>query len=664
MKKRISYIVIILIMALAIFNINNHRVDATSTGFEYVKQLGSGINLGNIFETGLEDMLVDDNSIEVILDNVRSQGFSSIRLPVTWQGHWNEDSKEIDIEYLVKLKSLVSIAISKNVNVILTMYDDSWRWISNTKDTKGTLNLYESLWKQIANYFKEYNEKLCFEAVNAPFFENIALKDQLKLLDQYNKCFVKAVRSTGGRNKERYLLLPVLNGQVNEDNCKSMASTLKDLKDSRIIVSVQYYGLWNFSVNAAGTISFNQDARQHMLNFFQCIESYFTKNKFPVVCVEYGLYGYPAYENAINRGERLKYFYQFLSHLNKTKLSCFLWDTGVLFNRTANKWVDEDLAYIVHHYKNNDFSYGSSDTICLVEGQANRDITISLTLNQGKLLNPMFNKTELKLNADYTVTKNKLTIKKAFLDSLKPSKNGIFGTLEIVFTKGPSWKINLTKVGQPSLSKDGSKQETWNIPMKEQGDFVVALEAFTKDKKPVGPLDWTTYQEYGYSFLPDYSNHSLNLTKDFIASLPEKKEIILRLHFQSGQKLDYTIIKDNEEIREITYDLSSKPVSTTDSTTISDLQELVEEENQAVINKEHIQTQKVEPEEDFTSRWDNVGWRLLFISFSIMVVLGFAILYIYRTHRKDNIEDLLEETEDQVELKIHKILVDKTAKDA
>ncbi len=664
MKNKINYIITALMIALTILCLPKHNVEATSTGIDYVERLGSGINLGNTFETGLEDMVLDEKSTTAIVDNVRSQGFSSIRIPVTWQGHWEEDSNVIDKEYLAKIKRFVDAAISKKMNVILTMYDDSWKWINDTKNVDETMKVYRFLWKQIAEYFREYNDQLCFEAVNAPIFSDISIKEQLNVLSNYNKNFISVVRGAGGKNKERYLLLPLLNGQVNEDNCKSMVSALKDLKDSRIIVSAQYYGLWSFSVNAADSTTFNQSSRQHMQYFFECIDTYFNKNKIPVVCVEYGLYGYPAYNNAIIRGERLKYFYQFVNKAYKAKLSFFLWDTGVIYNRITNQWDDLDLAYILKNYKRNNYSYGSSDAIYIVEDKPIKDITLAFTLNSGKLGTPVYNKKSLRKNLDYTVTDNKITIKKSFLKSLQATANGVLGTIGIAFSSGPSWNISLIKVGKPSFKKDGTKEASWNIPMQDQGDAVISMEAFTKNKKPVGPLDWTTYQEYGYSFLPDYENHSLNLTEEFLAFLPEKKEIVLRFHFRSGQVLDYSIIKEKEGIREITFDLDKKSVNSAMPNKAPDIKHLVEEENQAVVLREAAKNQAMSLEKNSSNQWDDLGWKLMFISFAVMVVLGFAIFYIYQVQRNENLDNILEETEDLVEQKIYKILVDKTRKDA
>lgn len=676
MKSKINYIVALLVLALGVLFAQSITVRAASEGFDYVKKLGSGINLGNTFETGLEEVVLDNESMTAIVTNIKSQGFNSIRIPITWQGHWEEDTGIIDEEYLEKIKGLVEIAQSKDMYVVLTVYDDSWKWISDTTEPSATLKKYQELWKQIATFFKDYDEKVSFEGVNAPSFKDKSTKEQLSLLNKYNKEFVKTVRDTGGNNANRFLLIPVLNGQVNEENCNSMKSFYKKLKDNHVIVTVQYYGLWNFSVNAAGTTTFNQDARQHMLDFFKNVETHFTKKDIPVACGEYGLYGYPLYEDAINRGERLKYFYQFVSRAHKANLAYTLWDTGVLYKRGADQWSDEDLAYIIRYAKKQEYSYCGKDAIYLIKDKKSKDITFAVSEGISSIQYLRYNDKVMTKDKDYIISEKKITITETFLTSLKPSENGSVGLIEVVFQKGPTWKINVYQIQQPALKSYGSEGEEWEIPMEEGGDIVASMEAFTEDNKPVGPLDWTTYQEYGYCFIPDYKSHSITLTKDFIGSLPKDKKITLRFHFRSGLVVDYSIIKEDKGVREISYqwgeapvvkeepEVSQAPESQPPDRQETDLQSLVEEENQNAAMKQETEAFARENVKKDSARWNTAGWKLLFVSFSIMIVLGMAILYIYHAHRVEEKKRKLAETEDGLDKKIHKILVDKTKKDA
>ena len=95
-------------------------------------------------------------------------------------------------------------------------------------------------------------------------------------------------------------------------------------------------------------------------------------------------------------------------------------------------------------------------------------------------------------------------------------------------------------------------------------------------------------------------------------------------------------------------------------TVVPNIKHLVEEENQVVKQQEAAKKKAAQMGIDSSNQWGGIGWKLMFSCFTVMVILGFAILYIYQVHRNENLEDILEETEDLVEQKILKILVDKT----
>ncbi|WP_222429187.1 cellulase family glycosylhydrolase [Chitinophaga polysaccharea] len=61
-----------------------------------------------------------------------------------------------------------------------------------------------ALWAQIANYFKNYNERLLFASANEP-----AVSDAtgMSVLLSYHQTFINAVRATGGNNSSRSLII-------------------------------------------------------------------------------------------------------------------------------------------------------------------------------------------------------------------------------------------------------------------------------------------------------------------------------------------------------------------------------------------------------------------------------------------------------------------------
>ena len=64
------------------------------------------------------------------------------------------------------------------------------------------------LWKQIATYFKDYDEHLVFCSANEPDVES---NEQIAVLKSYHQTFFNTVRATGGYNASRCLVIQAPN---------------------------------------------------------------------------------------------------------------------------------------------------------------------------------------------------------------------------------------------------------------------------------------------------------------------------------------------------------------------------------------------------------------------------------------------------------------------
>jgi hypothetical protein len=56
-----------------------------------------------------------------------------------------------------------------------------------------------------------------------------------------------------------------------------------------------------------------------------------------------------------------------------------------------------------------------------------------------------------------------------------------------------------------------------------------------------GPASWTSYQQFGYAFAPDYDNSTLMLPAIFFSGT-NGGPINLTLHFWSGQIVKYQLV--------------------------------------------------------------------------------------------------------------------------
>lgn len=180
----------------------------------------------------------------------KDAGFNAIRVPVTWYPHmslkvdvgpdasgdykavwdreaWPDDAK-VDEVWMARVKEVVDYVLAQDMYCILNVHHDTGAsttaWLRASEEEYGKNHLrFENLWKQIAEEFKDYDGRLLFEGYNemldpysswcfasfaCPGNYNAAVAESAyKAINSYAQSFVDAVRSTGGNNKERNLIV-------------------------------------------------------------------------------------------------------------------------------------------------------------------------------------------------------------------------------------------------------------------------------------------------------------------------------------------------------------------------------------------------------------------------------------------------------------------------
>lgn len=221
--------------------------------------LGAGVNIGNSldcysghklsntldYETYWNNPVITQEFVNLIADS----GFKTVRIPVTWDQHLLEDGKTIDPLWMDRVKEVVGYAYNKGLYVIIDAHHD--KWITTKKDNyTQTEAMTVSIWRQIANTFKEYDEHVLFEGFNEPCFdEELGWTNRdnnsYEVLNKLNQVFVNTVRKTGGNNKNRWLLLATY-----YNSCEKEAlDAFVPVKDSKTLVSIHFYTPFKFTGN-------------------------------------------------------------------------------------------------------------------------------------------------------------------------------------------------------------------------------------------------------------------------------------------------------------------------------------------------------------------------------------------------------------------------------
>ena len=255
------------------------------TAAEIAADMGLGWNLGNTMEayeaSGCEKItfewipVIGDNkpsdyetcwgapvTTQEMIDGVKAAGFNTVRIPVFWGNMMKNDGTwTIAPEYIGRVKEIVDYCMNDDLYAVVNIHHFD-EFVIRRNDLEHSRDIFNRLWTQIAECFRDYPDTLVFEGFNEylggdRFDENGELKPQSKE-DAYlstntlNQTFVSAVRATGGNNAQRTL---VVSGYwTNIDNTTSKRFLMPDDTTSdRLMVSVHYVDNSMYWMNRIGS---------------------------------------------------------------------------------------------------------------------------------------------------------------------------------------------------------------------------------------------------------------------------------------------------------------------------------------------------------------------------------------------------------------------------
>ncbi len=231
------------------------------TAMQVAEQMAPGWNLGNTLEAGNNAYNYKNSGIgtetswqptktsQAVIDYVKSLGFRSIRIPCAWvMGHIsNASNYTIDPRWMGRVKEVVDYCINAGLYVILNDHWDGGWLENNIANNDASLKaknheVLKSIWTQIAETFKDYDEHLLFAGLNEPNADNQAATDNLLA---YEQTFIDAVRATGGNNARRILVVQGPNTDIDMTN-NYYKKLPNDIVENKLMMEVHYYTPWQF----------------------------------------------------------------------------------------------------------------------------------------------------------------------------------------------------------------------------------------------------------------------------------------------------------------------------------------------------------------------------------------------------------------------------------
>ena len=225
------------------------------TAKEIQANMGMGYNIGNSMEVPNNPTnWGNPYPTQALLDSVKAAGFNTVRIPCAWDSH--APGGVITETWLDSVKTVVDYALRAGLYTILNIHHEGeGGWFQTHIGTSVEADVNTKLknyWTQIANKFKDYNERLMFAGANEPgsnVGDQKMTQQHVNTLMQYYQTFIDAVRATGGNNETRTLIIQGPN--TNIDNSVKFATTNifpKDKVEGRLMFEVHYYDPYQYTL--------------------------------------------------------------------------------------------------------------------------------------------------------------------------------------------------------------------------------------------------------------------------------------------------------------------------------------------------------------------------------------------------------------------------------
>ena len=355
------------------------------TSLELANLLGNGINLGNTMEAyGRSNLGInaDVSSYETfwgqpvttqeMIDSMKTAGFDTLRIPVAWTNAMDYENGDYTIgeEYLNRVEEIINYALNADMYVIVNDHWDGGWWgmfgSATQKTREAAMQMYISMWTQIATKYKDYSNKLIFESANEELGNRlnetytcadsgILSEDECyEWANKINQTFVDTIRSTGGNNEQRFLLIAGYNTDILM-TCDDRFAMPTDTAKNKLLLSVHYYTPWGYC-GSASLSKWGSLKDYNEQNELLAMLTKFTEQGYGIVIGEYAIH---LAEDGSAKNNSCDFFNNFLDNCDRYGYCPMLWDCSSLFIRRDLGFFDNDIAEL---FKNRSYLAQSTMT--------------------------------------------------------------------------------------------------------------------------------------------------------------------------------------------------------------------------------------------------------------------------------------------------------------
>ena len=315
------------------------------------RELGLGWNMGNQLDAinngvSNETCWGNPEATQATFDGVKAAGFTSVRIPVTWEGHIGAaPDYQIDDAWMNRVYEVVGYARNAGLNVILNTHHDEdhgegyWQNLKGAVDNAATNKQVKeeiaAVWSQIAEKFKEEGDYLMLESFNELIYGKDAwdigsnAQKKADVINEWNQVFVDAVRATGGNNATRWLGVP---GYAANPRYLQYFK-LPDDSARKTMVDYHCYDPYDYTIgdkqlpNWGHTSTSYPKGEEEIKELFNSLYTKYIANNIPIYMGEFGC-SFRSQSDA----KAWAYFNYYLEYVVKAAktfgIPAFLWDNG------------------------------------------------------------------------------------------------------------------------------------------------------------------------------------------------------------------------------------------------------------------------------------------------------------------------------------------------
>ncbi|MGH1362037.1 MAG: cellulase family glycosylhydrolase [Calditrichia bacterium] len=291
------------------------------TAQQVLPEMMRGINIGNTLEPPTEGAWNNGLLQEYYFDDYKSAGFTTVRVPVRWENHTQEEAPyTVDEAWMQRVEQVVDWGLARDLYIIINAHHD-W-WLVNNYADAAIRERFKSIWTQIADRFQDKSPKLLFEIINEP---KGMTQEQI---NELNSDILGIIREN---NSQRIV---IYSGHEWAALQQLLSAAIPD--DDYVMGYFHAYDPWAFAGEGNGLWG-SPDEVNAIKSMFETASAWSTANNIPVMISEFGAV------QACDYNSRMLFYSVYVEQALRNNIAFQAWDDGGnfgIYKRAERDWPE------------------------------------------------------------------------------------------------------------------------------------------------------------------------------------------------------------------------------------------------------------------------------------------------------------------------------------